>query len=120
MPTLDLASNDVVADGPGAPAVNLAANTERSTQNLADGALEGLGEGLGPHLAGDVDDLVQGYRAGVLDVLDLLAVTGGLLQGLDDKGGGGVDDGDRSLTVLDRELDGDTEALLLVVKEIHR
>lgn len=47
----------------------------------------------------------------MLDVLLLLAVTRRLLEGTDDKGGRGGDNGDGSLTVLDGELDGDTESL---------
>ena len=47
----------------------------------------------------------------MLDVLLLLPVTGGLLKGTDDKGRGGWDNGDGSLTVLDRKLDGNTETL---------
>jgi len=46
----------------------------------------------------------------VLDVLLLLSVAGGFLQGLDDERRGRGDDGNRGLTVLDGELDGDTES----------
>lgn len=48
----------------------------------------------------------------MLDVLLLLAVTGRLLEGTDDKGRGGRNNRDRGLTVLDGELDGDTETFL--------
>ena len=48
----------------------------------------------------------------MLDVLLLLAVAGWLLERLDDEGGGRGDDGDGGLTVLDGELDGDTESFL--------
>jgi hypothetical protein len=48
----------------------------------------------------------------VLDVLLLLAVTGRLLQSLDDQRRGGGHNRDGGLTVLDGELDRDTEALL--------
>lgn len=48
----------------------------------------------------------------MLDVLLLLTVTGRLLQGLDDERGGGGDDRDGSLTILDRKSDGDTETFL--------
>jgi hypothetical protein len=51
----------------------------------------------------------------VLDVLLLLSVPGWLLQSSDDKGGGGGDDGDSGLSVLDGELDGDTETFLFVI-----
>jgi len=46
----------------------------------------------------------------VLDVLLLLSVSGWLFQGSYDKGRSGWDDRDSGLTVLDRKLDGDTEA----------
>lgn len=48
----------------------------------------------------------------MLDVLLLLAVTRGLLEGLDDERRGSGDNRDRSLTVLDGQLDGDTETFL--------
>lgn len=47
----------------------------------------------------------------MLDVLRFLAVTLGLLEGLDDERGGGWDHRDLGLTVLHGELDGDAEAL---------
>jgi hypothetical protein len=47
----------------------------------------------------------------VPDVLDLLPVPLGLLERLDDEGGGGGDDGDLGLPVLHRELHGDAQAL---------
>ena len=52
----------------------------------------------------------------MLDILLLLPVPGGLFQGLDDERGGGGDDRDGGLTVLDGELDGDAQALLWVGK----
>lgn len=86
--TVDLARLDRIADSLGALAVHLAANRESSTQNLLDGTLEGLGERLEAHCPCDLDDFVQGDRLVVLDVLLLLAVTRGLLQGADDEGRG--------------------------------
>jgi hypothetical protein len=47
----------------------------------------------------------------VLHVLLLLAVSDGLLEGTDDEGRGGGNDGADGLTVLDGELDGDLETL---------
>ena len=49
----------------------------------------------------------------MLDVLLLLAVARWLLEGLDDEGGCGWNDGDGGLAVLDGESDSDTESLLL-------
>lgn len=48
----------------------------------------------------------------MLDVLLLLAVTGRLLQGLDDQGGGCRYDRYGGLTVLDGEFDSNSESLL--------
>ena len=45
-----------------------------------------------------------------LTVLLLLAVTGRLLQGLDDKRGSRWNDRNRGLTVLDGELDSDLQS----------
>jgi len=47
----------------------------------------------------------------VLDVLLLLSVSGWLLEGFDDEGGGGWDDRYSGLTVLDGQSNGDTETL---------
>ncbi len=44
----------------------------------------------------------------MLDVLLLLPVSRWLLEGSNDEGGCGGDDGHGSLSVLDRELDGNT------------
>lgn len=114
--TIDLASIDLILNDLGALSVDLAADREGSTQDLLDGAGQSLGERLESHGPGNVDDLLKRDRLAVLDVLLLLAVTWGLLQGTDDEGGGGGDDGDGGLTVLDGELDRDTEALLYVCK----
>lgn len=94
--------------------VNLAANAERGAQNLQDNTLEALGERLEPHRPRNVDDLVEADRLVVLDVLLLLPVAGGLLEGADDERRGGGDNRDGGLTVLDRELDGHAETLLHV------
>ena len=103
---------NILLDALGAAAVNLAASGEGGAENLEHSALEILGHGLVAHLAGDLDDLVQGNGLGVLNVLLLLAVTWGLLECLDDEGGGGGNDGDGGLTVLDGQTDGDAETLL--------
>lgn len=48
----------------------------------------------------------------MFDVLLLLAVAGGFLEGTDDEGRCGGDDGDGSLSVLDREFDGHAKPFL--------
>lgn len=48
----------------------------------------------------------------MLDVLLLLSVPRGFLKGFYDKGRSGGDDGDGGLTVLDGELDSDSESFL--------
>lgn len=110
--TVDLASLDVVGDVLGAATIDLATDRESGTEDLKDGTLELLSKRAVAHLAGDLDDLVQRDGLAVLDVLLLLAVTGRLLEGLDDQGRGGGNNGDSGLTVLDGQADGDTETLL--------
>lgn len=109
--TLNLAGPDVVRDILGAAAVNLAASAEGGSENLKGGTLQVLGHGLEAHGTGNVDDLIKRNALGVLDVLLLLTVSGRLLEGLDDEGRSGGNDGDGGLTVLDGQLDGDTETL---------
>jgi hypothetical protein len=108
---VNLASLDVVGDVLGAAAVNTATNRESGTEDLKDGTLELLSQRTVAHGAGDLDDVIERDRLGVLDVLLLLAVTRGLLEGLDDQGRGGGNNRDRGLTVLDGELDSHTETL---------
>ena len=75
-------------------AVNGAANRVGRAENLADGAAHFTGTGSWAHGARNLGDVVHGDVAIVLDVLHLLAVTWGLLERLDDHGGGRGDDGD--------------------------
>lgn len=49
----------------------------------------------------NIVDLVKGDVTGVLDVLLLLPVPRGLLEGLDDKGRGGGNNGDGGLPIVD-------------------
>jgi hypothetical protein len=108
---LNLARLDVVGDVLGAAAINLATCAESSSENLLDGTLQVLGHGLESHGAGNVDDLIERNALGVLDVLLLLAVAGGLLEGLDDERRSGGNNGNGSLTVLNGQLDRDAETL---------
>lgn len=73
----------------GGLAIDLAANRVGGTEDLPDGALELLGERLVTHSAGNVDDLIEGDGLVVLDVLLLLAIARGLLEGANDEGGSG-------------------------------
>ena len=108
---LNLAGLDVVRDVLGAAAIDLAAGRVGSSENLLDGTLEVLGHGLEPHDLRNSNNLIERNALGVLDVLLLLAITWGLLEGLDDEGRGGRNDGDGGLTVLDGELHGDAKTL---------
>lgn len=87
------------------------ANGLGSAEDLLDGAAEFFCERLVSHGAGNFDDIVDADVAGVHSALLLLAVSGGLLEGADDEGGSGGNDGDGSLTVLDGELHSHTETL---------
>lgn len=115
MHTLNLAVVDGLDNGLRGLAVNLAADRVSSSQDLLDTILQVLGEGLVAHGAGNLDDLLNGDGLVVLDVLLLLAVTRGLLEGLDDERRSSGDNRDSSLTVLDGQLDGDTETFLSMV-----
>lgn len=106
--TLNSSTRDIVLDRLGASSVDLAAHTEGGAENLLHNTLQALGEGLESHGSGNVNDLIQCDRLGVLDVLLLLAIPRGLLQCPDDEGRRGRDDRDCGLTVLDGELDGHT------------
>ena len=55
----------------------------------------------------------------MLDVLLLFSISRGLLEGLDDKGGCGGNDGDSGLTILNGEFDGDTETFLYFTESIR-
>lgn len=110
--TVDLARLNRIADSLRALALHLAADAEGGTQNLLDNTLQVLREGLEPHSPRNVDDLVEGNRLVVLDVLLLLPVAGRLLERPDDERGCCGNDRDGGLTVLDRELDRHAETLL--------
>ena len=92
-------------------AIDSAANGESSTKDFLDGTLKLTSEGLVTHGTGDLNNVIKSDVTRVLDVLLLLAVTRGLLESSDDQGRGRGNDGDLSLTVLDGQLDSDTETL---------
>ena len=72
---LNVTRVDTLDDVVGRLAVHSAADALRGAKNLLHGARELLRERLGLHCPCDVEDLVQGDVAGVLDVLLLLAVA---------------------------------------------
>jgi len=106
---LNLSSLDLFLDVLRTLAINLASDRESRAQDLQDGAFEALGHGLESHSPCNSDDLIQGNRLGVLDVLLLLSVPWWFLERLDDEGGGRWDDGDGGLTILDGESNGHAE-----------
>ena len=91
--------------------IDSAADRLGGAEDLLHAARELTGHGPGPHDAGGLDDVVHGDVAAVLDVLDLLPVPGGLLEGLDDEGSGGGHHRALGLPVLDTELNSDLETL---------
>ena len=95
----------------GSVTIDGAADRLGGAQDLLDGALQLARHGALPHDAGNVDNLVEGNIAAVFDVLDLLAVTWGLLEGADEQRRGAGNHAYRRLTILDRQLDGDAETL---------
>jgi len=100
---------DLIDDVMRSHAVNSASDGLGGSQDFLHDSGQLLGLGPGPHDASGADDVVHGDVAVVLDVLDLLAVTWGLLKGLDDQGSGGGNNVDLGLTVLDGQLDGDLQ-----------
>lgn len=68
------------------------------------------GHAARPHGAGNLDDLIEGNVAVVLDVLDLLSVASWLLQSLDDQRSSRWHNFNGGLTVLDDQFAGDLQA----------
>mmetsp|Transcript_8710 Transcript_8710/g.12824 ORF Transcript_8710/g.12824 Transcript_8710/m.12824 type:complete len:203 (+) Transcript_8710:614-1222(+) len=97
--------------GSGLHALDGAADGVAGAEDLLHGALELLREGLVAHLSDDLEELGLGQVARVLDVLDLLSVTEGLLELLDDQAGGVRLNVDLGSSVLNGQLHGDTNAL---------
>src|SRR5687767_2775098 len=118
--TVNVTAVNRLDDHAGRLAINLATNTVSSAENLLDGTLEILRERLVAHRAGNLDDLIEADGLVVLDVLLLLAVARGLLEGLDDKRGSSRDNGNGGLTVLDGELDSHAQAFLCLVLAVNR
>ena len=109
---LDLASINLLLDVLGGLALDIAAYGKSGTEDLLDSADEVSSVGLGAHDLGNLADLVHGELASVGHVLHLLPVTRRRLESLEDEDGGGVDDADLALLVLDLDLDGNFHALV--------
>ena len=94
--------------------INSATNGDGGTEAFKNATLEGVGHGVGTDVLSNLDNFLEGDVTRVLDVLDLLTVTGGLLEGLDDAGGDGGKEGDGGNTVLDDELAGNLKTLVFL------
>jgi len=94
--------------------VDGAANRVGGTQHLLAHTSQVLGHRSLSHDPGSAQDIVPGDVTVVEDVLDLLSVTWGLLERLDDHRASAGHNADGSLTVLDGQLDGDLQALPLL------
>ena len=111
---LGLTSLDGGLEGLRGLTVNSATDGVGSTEAFKNATLEGVGHRLGADVLSNLDNFLEGDVTRVLDVLDLLTVTGGLLEGLDDAGGDGGHKGDGGDTVLDDELAGDLKTLVFL------
>merc|ERR1719387_2253661 len=96
---------------PGLLAIDRAANCKACSKNLLCCALELICLTLFAHLPDNIEELILSDVSAVLDVLGLLAVTEWLLQILDDKTGGVGHHFNLCLTVLNCQLDSDSNAL---------
>ena len=100
----DFARVDLLLHVAGVLAIDGAADGHAGAEDLLHGSLERGGVGLGAHLGSDFKDLVELDLAVVDDVLGLLAVTWGFLEGLKHEGGGSGQHRDEALSVLDHDL----------------
>ena len=79
---------DSINDIMGSLTIHSATHGLGCAEDLLADPTEVPGHGSGSHDAGSLVDVVHGDVPIVLHILDLLPVPGGLLQGLDDQGGG--------------------------------
>jgi hypothetical protein len=68
--------------------VDSASKRVASSQQLLNGSLKGLRQGSGFHDLSALDDLIKGEVTVVLDVLDLLSISGLFVKLLHEEGGG--------------------------------
>ena len=116
---LGLTSLDGGLEGLRGLTINSATNGDGGTEAFKNATLEGVGHGVGTDVLSNLDNFLEGDVTRVLDVLDLLTVTGGLLEGLDDASGDGGKEGDGGNTVLDDELAGNLKTLVFL-SSLHR
>jgi len=93
--------------------VDGAANRVSSSQKLTADTAQILSHGSVFHDPGSAEYIVPGDVTVVRDVLDLLSVTWWLLEGLDEQCRGTRHDGHGSLSILNGQLHGHFEALVL-------
>lgn len=111
---LNFTSLDLGAHIGGGEAFDGASHGGAGTEDLTDSAGEILGEGAMANLASNLNNLIEGEVTVMLDVLLLLAITGGLLKGLDDVASGGGLNFKGGDTVSNGQLDTDTKTLVLL------
>merc|ERR1719348_10354 len=102
---------DSIDDVVGVLSVNSAADRLSCAEDLLHDSAELPGHGPGPHDSCSSDDIIHGDVAAMLDVLDLLSVPWGFLQGLDNEGSSAGYHRTLGLPVLDAELHGHLQAL---------
>ena len=108
---VNLASVDLLLDILGGFAIDGAANGNSGSKNFLAGARELSSERLRAQLLGDFDDLVHSDFTVVDDVLGLLSIASGFLEGFEDQRTSGVHDANFALLVLDLDLDFDLDSL---------
>jgi len=108
-----LASPDLFDEIVWVLVVDGAANRVSSSQKLTADTAQILSHGSVFHDPGSTEHIVPGDVTVVRDVLDLLSVTWWLLEGLDEECRGTRHDGHGSLSILNGQLHGHLEALVL-------
>ena len=107
----DLARVNLLLNIAGVLAIDGAADGDAGAEDFLDGSLQVSRVGLGAHLGGDLKNAIELDLTVVDDVLGLLAVTWGFLEGLENEGGSGGEDGNEALSVLDHDLNVDLDTL---------
>jgi len=105
---------DLFNNALGVLVVNSASEGVASAQKLLDGTLKSSGERSGFHNLGAFNNLIESQVSVVLDVLDLLSISGFFVEFLDQDGRGRGEDGDGGSSVLDSHFDHDLNTLPLV------